>query len=104
MCECVQLTDKLVEKIGVQRTPTANPEMYKTDDYSAHLKGDNRTIMQREREEAGKIWLPVLYTVMLLHAIYHRPGRISLKATMAFMITQLQAALMLVFQYLASAH
>jgi len=50
----LQLTDKLVEKIGVQRTPAANPEMYKSDDYSAHLKGDNRTVMQREREQAGK--------------------------------------------------
>ena len=48
-----QLTDKLVEKIGVQRTPGANPEMYKSDDYSVHLKGDNQTPGQKEREIAG---------------------------------------------------
>ncbi|DBA70395.1 TPA: hypothetical protein ACH3X2_011810 [Trebouxia sp. C0005] len=46
------LTDKMVEKVGVQRTPGANPEMYKSDDYSAHLKGENRTMEQRERDEA----------------------------------------------------
>ncbi|DBB08957.1 TPA: hypothetical protein ACH3X3_007592 [Trebouxia sp. C0006] len=46
------LTDKMVDKLGVQRTPGANPEMYKSDDYSAHLKGENRTMEQREREEA----------------------------------------------------
>ena len=51
----MQLTDKMVEKFGVQRTPTANPEMYKSDDYSAHLKGENRTMEQRERDEAGKL-------------------------------------------------
>ena len=64
----MQVTDKLVEKIGVQRTPGANPEMYKTDDYSAHLKGDNsvhnpdsnqETVGQREREFAGESCLPV---------------------------------------------
>ena len=49
----LQLTDKLVEKIGVQRTPAANPEMYKSDDYSVHLKGHNRTEQQAEREIAG---------------------------------------------------
>jgi len=43
-----------VEKIGVQRTPGANPEMYKSDDYSVHLKGDNQTPMQQEREVAGQ--------------------------------------------------
>ncbi|DBA97138.1 TPA: hypothetical protein ACH3X1_014906 [Trebouxia sp. C0004] len=47
-----KLTDKMVEKLGVQRTPAANPEMYQSDDYSAHLKGENRTMEQREREEA----------------------------------------------------
>ena len=50
----LQITDKLVEKIGVQRTPGANPEMYKSDDYSVHLKGDNQTPMQEEREVAGQ--------------------------------------------------
>ena len=45
----------MVEKLGVQRTPGANPEMYKSDDYSAHLKGENRTMEQREREEAGEL-------------------------------------------------
>ena len=52
----LQLTDKLVEKVGVQRTPAANPEMYKSDDYSAHLKGDNRTVMQRDNETAGRFF------------------------------------------------
>lgn len=42
----------MVEKLGVQRTPGANPEMYKSDDYSVHLKGDNQTPMQQEREAA----------------------------------------------------
>ncbi len=51
----LQLTEKMVEKIGVQRTPGANPENYKSDDYSAHLKGENRTMEQREREEAGEL-------------------------------------------------
>lgn len=52
-----QVTDKMVEKLGVQRTPGANPEMYKSDDYSVHLKGDNQTPMQQEREAAGQSWL-----------------------------------------------
>ena len=51
----LQHTDKMVEKIGVQRTPAANPEMYKSDDYSANLKGENRTMQQRERDEAGEL-------------------------------------------------
>lgn len=50
----MQLTDKLVEKIGVQRTPAANPEMYKSDDYSVHLKGDNSTGEQSGPGKAGK--------------------------------------------------
>ena len=50
----LQITDKLVEKVGIQRTPAANPEMYKSDDYSAHLKGEHRTMAQRERDEAGE--------------------------------------------------
>ncbi len=54
-CCYLQLTDKMVEKLGVQRTPAANPEMYKSDDYSAHLKGENRTMQQRERNEAGEL-------------------------------------------------
>lgn len=49
----LQVTDKLVDKIGVQRTPNANPEDYKSEDYSAHLKGSNKTMMERE-EEASK--------------------------------------------------
>lgn len=44
----------MVEKLGVRRTPHANPEMYKSDDYSVHLKGDNQTPMQQEREAAGQ--------------------------------------------------
>lgn len=47
-----KITDKMVEKLGVRRTPHANPEMYKSDDYSVHLKGDNQTPMQQEREAA----------------------------------------------------
>lgn len=58
----------MVEKIGVQRTPGANPEMYKSDDYSVHLKGDNsvhkgadslQTGKQTESEVAGNCWLPL---------------------------------------------
>ena len=63
----LQITDKLVEKVGVQRTPTANPEMYKSDDYSAHLKGDNRTMAQRERNEAGEHILGCLSDASLLN-------------------------------------
>lgn len=57
----------MVEKIGVQRTPGANPEMYNSDDYSAHLKGDNsvhkpadnlQTSTQTQSEVAGECWLP----------------------------------------------
>lgn len=64
---CVQLTDKLVDKVGVQRTPHANPENYSTGEYSEHIKGDNsvhkresnqETPGQRERELAGEICLP----------------------------------------------
>lgn len=64
---CMQLTDKLVEKVGVQRTPGANPEMYKSDDYSAHLKGDNsvhkkdstqETLGQKTPDFAGELCLP----------------------------------------------
>ena len=51
----LQLTDKLVEKIGVQRTPAANPEMYKSDDYSVHLKGTNKTEAQDKHDQAGKM-------------------------------------------------
>ncbi|KAL3149397.1 hypothetical protein ABBQ32_002193 [Trebouxia sp. C0010 RCD-2024] len=47
-----KITDKMVEKLGVQRTPGANPEMYKSDDYSVHLKGNNQTPKQQEREIA----------------------------------------------------
>ena len=68
MC-CVQITDKLVEKLGVQRTPHANPESYSTGEYSQHLKGDNsvhkkesnqETPGQRERELAGEFRLPFI--------------------------------------------
>ena len=54
----LQLTDKLVEKIGVQRTPAANPEMYKTDDYSVHLKGSNKSEAEAAHDKAGTVeWL-----------------------------------------------
>ena len=65
----LQVTDKMVEKVGVQRTPGANPENYKTDDYSTHLKGENSTHGQMERVEAGGVtWFCIQCQLLLAQA------------------------------------